>query len=480
MGIFFRGAIEKRLEEFKRKGVLQGGKNHPSPNSVSPDTNEAEIITDARGYINQEKNALLANLASIERHVNNYNNEINNLEASCKAAEGQHNLEGAFTALLASHRMELVSIQEEELSARADIDSFKHLHGIQRPAKYPEDSLHHFSLLVLFVAIETAINAFFYEAQSGGLLGGAVIALSVSVVNMGIAVFFGIFFRHVHLNDDKQKLIGYSSFVSFIALSIVLNLIFSTFRVQFGLIANPSDPLQLRNGFLVAVREAIGVFLFQFPSIDFMSFILFFVGMGCCVAGFYKGYTIDDPCPGYGEKERRFKKAKNTYATKREVLLHEVTGVLDQKIMEIEKLLTNVSDLQRKIAALKPEARNSHTNYGANIETIQNELELVLKAYRDSNSAVRTVPRPAYFADTVSVCPETDDPEKLSPIIRQIDEVSARANEMQAAYRKSLNEVKQQMSQTKYELLSHGVNTFFKEIEQEAGNNIASKTFRPQ
>ena len=141
-------------------------------------------------------------------------------------------LEGAFQSALSKEENALVVACAKEMESHAALNSFKTRNQISDPAHYPADQLFHFSLLIMFVAIETIINAFFYQGSSG-LLGGAVVALSISAVNMSLAAALGCLYRYVNLPKTREKITGYSGIIFFVILALVLNLIFSTFRVQY-------------------------------------------------------------------------------------------------------------------------------------------------------------------------------------------------------------------------------------------------------
>ena len=144
-------------------------------------------------------------------------------------------LEGAFQSALSKEEYTLIGNCSKELEARSALNRYRTINQIHDPAHYPKDQLLHLSFLILFVVIETVFNAAFYEGASG-LIGGAVVALSVSVANMFIAAGLGWTYRYVNLPFTKDKATGYAGLIAFIVLAFVLNLIFATFRVQYELL----------------------------------------------------------------------------------------------------------------------------------------------------------------------------------------------------------------------------------------------------
>lgn len=222
---------------------------------------------------------------------------------------------------------------------------------------------------------------------------------------MGISLWLGNGFRYHNLPGGKNQFIGWCSIIAFMCMALSMNLIFATFRVQYGQITDSGNWQQLRQAFFIAVQEAFGVFLLRFPDIDFNSFILFFIGLGCSGFAFYKGYTIDDKYPGHGELDREFKTAEQSLLALQKRTHEESSANLNQKIAEIQALRTSLIQLVPTLNAIWAKAERSYAIFATNIAAIQGELDLVSNAYRGANRDTRTVPAPGYFGYPISVTP---------------------------------------------------------------------------
>lgn len=431
----------------------------------------------ARQAVTSEEAALADSLVVADKQSSEIVQRVAALDAECASHSSHDLVEGAFRSVLAKHDHVLVSACAKEMETRAALNGFRFRNGIKDPASYPPDRLFHFSLLILFVAIETGVNAFFYESSTG-LLGGAVFALSISVVNMGVAALLGALFRYVNLPGTKHKLIGYASLLGFLAAGFVMNLIFSTFRWQYQILqeSNP-DPslLQLGATFKVAVMDALSVFVLNFPAIDFMSLVLFFLGFGCSVIAFWKGYTFDDKYPGHGDYDRLHKATEKTFVEEKNSIFEEAVSTVTRAAQEIDALRSRILSEQRQAAALKAQVNSARTSFVSSVNTIQNELSLVLDTYRAANRATRATPDPKYFLDQIRVIPNSDSSARVDLLLEQIEAVSTGAKVLADTYSKVLGERLHEIQQQTNTLVEIEFQKHLAAMQLRAGSLISSR-----
>lgn len=473
MGKFTPGTIAGRVAELRKLGAREGGLSRPSQDSTAPDSNESEVISIAQSYVAAETTAYSDALAIATKRLADAELETETISADCRSAESTDLIESVFGSTLAKHQYKLIDKSAAELKSRAALQAFRYRNSIEDAARYPEDKLLHFAWLIVFVAIETAVNAFFYEGAAG-LLGGAVVAFGVAAVNMGIALLFGIWFRYSHLPGLKNKLAGYSSLACFVLLAVAMNLIFSTFRVQYGLVEDTANWLAVRQAFILAVKEAFGVFALQLPGIDFNSFILFFIGLGCSGIAFYKGYTIDDRYPGHGEADREHKVAALDLDSARELLRLDVQNELGRRIAQIEALKSRVIAHPREIFAIKVQAQHAQSGYVATTKIIQSELNLAIDAYRGSNRATATVRRPDYFDKPIDLLTGIDYVSELELLLKRIEDASGKAKALADTYTQQIGERVLASHKASQSLLANEFNKHLEEIDRAAQAKIAA------
>jgi ElaB/YqjD/DUF883 family membrane-anchored ribosome-binding protein len=427
------GSISELRKQMEELGVKEGGFLRPDSASDSPDLNEIKVVLQAKQFGEAEESDRTDSFVDAEKKISDIDQKIEAIEAACNSNLEHDLLEGAFHSALSKEEHSLVTACARELEARAALNSFKTRNQISDPAHYPPDQLFHFAFLIMFVVIETVVNAFFYQGSSG-LLGGAVVALSVSVVNMSLAAALGSMYRYVNLPDLKEKITGYAGLIAFIVLALVLNLIFSTFRVQYELLQqqviqeNLADPTtaMLVAAFRTAVSDAFRVFVLEFPEIDVMSFVLFFVGAICSCLAFWKGYSHDDKHPGYGEMDRRHKATELAFTNAKDQAFNAAVDKVHQIANEVDELRTSLIASQRNSHALKAQVQGAQSIFDGNVRKIQGELNLVIEAYRGANKATRSTPAPKYFEQQSNITPEVNN-ERIENLLESIDKLSTKS-----------------------------------------------------
>ena len=469
---FVNGSISKLSDEYQKLGASEGSGNRPPSQSVSLDLNEVNLVTKAKKFITGQEALFSDELMLCDKKISEIEHSLESLTLAADSALSNDLVESSFRSALAKHDHELVDALAKEMVSRATLKGYKSKHSISQQAKYPEDRLFHFSLLVLFVAIETGVNAFFFEGSSG-LIGGAMIALAVSVVNMGVAATLGSFFRYVNLSDTKSKVVGYLSLTVFLSLGVVLNLIFSTFRFQYQLLVSNLDIaeptlLQLASTFKEAVFDAFGVFALHFPTADFNSLILFFIGFLCSALAFWKGYTVDDKYPGHGELDRLHKASEKTFSLAKDIAVQEAINNVTNAAKEIERIRNSILDEQRNVNSLNVQTQASQTKYSAKVKIVQDELNFVIETYRSTNSATRASARPVYFDTQIIVLPPTDGSERISPIIKKIDLTGVKAKNIVDKQVKILGERLAEIHQKTNELVQKALPAHLSELKDRA------------
>ncbi len=479
---FNTGSIAGLCGEFQKYAAEEGSYNRPDAKATTPDINEVKAITLAKQAVSAEEASLAEAILSADKQCGEIELRLAVLEAQCNSCSSHHLVESAFRAELAKADPVLVSACAEEMTTRAYLNGFISRNNIKDPASYPADQLYHFSFLLLFVVLETGINAFFYEGATG-LLGGALIALSISVVNMGAAALLGALFRYINLPATSHKLLGYTSLLGFMVTASVLNLIFATFRVQYQLLqssvidANLPEPgtLQLVSALKVAMTDALGIFILKFPAIDFMSFMLFFVGFGCSILAFWKGYTFDDKYPGYGAYDRLHKRTEHIFAEARQRIYQDAVASVSKTAQEVEGLRSNIIAQQHYASTLKVQVAAALAAFLSSIKTIQAELNLLLETYRSANRATRATTEPAYFCEPVNITPNADGSDQINLLLGKIDKVSELASLLAKSQGAELSNRLTQIQQQSHSLIEDTFQKNLAGIKHRAETLISSR-----
>lgn len=475
---FKQGSISEQCKKMETLGVTEGGSLRPSSDAESPDLHEVKVIRQAKQFVEAEESNRTDSFVDAEKKISDLDQKLDVINTSCDSILSHDLLEGAFQTALSKEEFTLIGSCARELEARSALNRYRTINQIHDPAHYPSDQLWHMSFLILFIAIETVVNAWFYEGASG-LIGGAVVALSVSVTNMFIAAGLGFTYRYVNLPSTKDKVTGYAGLIAFIVLAFVLNLIFATFRVQYELLQNElleknlaaATPTMLIHALKTAVGEAFRVFVFEFPQIDMNSLILFLVGVVFSIIAFWKGYTLDDKHPGYGAMDRRHKAAENEYKEAKDRAFNAAVAKVHEVADQVEQLRASLISSQKNSNALKAQIQSAQATFDANVRKIQGELNLVIESYRGANKATRAVPPPKYFNELPVVTP-AEDTKRVEELLGSVETLSEKSKSI-ADEKVSLLSLKLQAIQKKInELIQDEFQKYLAYILEKANQSL--------
>jgi hypothetical protein len=236
----------------------------------------------------------------------------------------------------------------------------------------------------------------------------------------------------------------------------------------------PSTTMMV-DAFRNAVVDAFGVFLFNFPSIDFMSLVLFFVGLGCSVIAFWKGYAVDDKHPGYGDMDRAYKAAEDAFAQAKDRTFKEAEAAVRKLANEVENLRNQIVAEQRNVSALKAKAQSCHTSLVNAMTAIQSELNLAIETYRAANRATRATTAPAYFSVMPRVVLDDDGSTRLTAVLSNIEESGSKAKTLADTRASVLGDRIVRIRQQINDLVEKEFHKQIEAVRKRAETNIASR-----
>lgn len=182
-------------------------------------------------------------------------------------------------------------------SKTKELNSFRHMHRLdhqgRHSARYPESNVWHLAILFFSMLVEGVANMSFFP-QDLGLIGGFTTAFLVSLANVAVCFVVGwIFLRQVNHVKLYRKLLGGGVFV----LTLVLIFGLHSSVAQFRELAVRTPDATFFNALTFDPRGLS----------DVESLLLLAIGWVISVVAFWKGYTFDDPYPGFGEIYREWK-----------------------------------------------------------------------------------------------------------------------------------------------------------------------------
>ena len=462
------------LPELRNISMKEGSKNRPPHDAAGPDQQELAIKNTAESYLTDEQRLFDAVLIEASRDATNGRQKIIQHQLAVEQLLSDSGPSGAVNAELAEERADLVKATAERLSAQAEIQFFRASHGIHEAAVYPESKIWHFGIIFGLAVIEMVANAFFFE-NSQGLLGGLFVAAGIAFLNMGSALMLGAGFRYKNLAGVDKKLLGWGCLALFVVVAIFCNALFASFRSEYQLVVDPSEPTQVSEAFMRAWPQALSIFRFDMQLKDQTSFILFGFGLILSIFAFIKGYGIDDRHPGYGVKDRRF----NELVTKEQNLL----GVARQKVKDllhrrraavqaaINEPNTQAGMLGRRVADLK----HAVTTLNAQANAIERDYGMVVGAYRDTNTSVRATEAPAFFKEPPVLSVKVDA-KHANAVAAELAKAQEELKQAAAVHKDALTKLLSDLDSQTSVILKDTMDKFQADVLRDGSDVVAAST----
>lgn len=387
IGQFLRLDINKikkelRLEDRARENA---SKHLPSSECDDFDEVESEIIN----TIEAERSRCLN---EFNDHLTTYNQRLANLNIETRLTQ----ITLAAKEAISDFKAQIHQGQNDLEIARDDVDNhakqlknFQLEHGLAQPAHYPPSRYLHLGIIAIIFLGECIFNAlFFAPSNEFGLLGGLGEAFSISLVNIGIALFLGqkvmpfIFHKKIEL-----KLFGGVIILLFCFGDFIFNLLVAHYRDALAIEMSESATVSAMSSFIANPLNIT----------DFKSWIM--VGVGCFFAliALIDGFGMDDPYPKYGHWDRLRRKAYETYADKTANLLEDLKDTRDGASASLAQLKEDLIKRRQEHDSIIA----NRINLLVNFENHQNYLEScgreLITFYRARNRESRSTPPPKHF-----------------------------------------------------------------------------------
>jgi len=270
---------------------------------------------------------------------------------------------------------------------RRDLRKFMRDERLSREARYPASRTLHLGIVCLLVVLESWANAaYFAGGNAFGFVGGALQAMAISAVNVGVGFCAGFFaLRHLHHRTGGVRATA--------GLSLIIT---SSFAVLFNLIAAHCRDLATLG--VPSPRIALATVLHDPLHLTLSSVALLATGLLAFGFAGWKGFRLDDPHPGFGEMDRRFRRACDEYDRVRTACMADALARSERVPEDCTPVLERCDELARELQDLTVKAHAAKERYETEREHIEDRCELPLRRYRDENRLVRTSPEPRYFS----------------------------------------------------------------------------------
>ena len=284
---------------------------------------------------------------------------------------------------------ELGPLREHYMACRDELVEFRRRHRIRRAARKNAKRWTTLGLLAFLIGIESAFNGvFFAKGSDFGLLGGVVVAIVISFINVIVAFFSGLFpMRWVNHRNFIIKLAGLIvSFAGLVAL-VCLHGFSAHYRDALAVVSENQ-----------ALEKAIQTLRAE-PHVlaDLNSYYLFGLGLLWASLAIWKGYTFDDPYPRYGACYRRAESARESYSDEHSFLFDDLEDIKEETVAALEDGIRAIPLFPQKAAQIRAQ-RDAHLKqFGAYENAIESAANQLLARYRDANRVHRKTPPPQCF-----------------------------------------------------------------------------------
>lgn len=372
--------------DLARLAAERGRENLPPSDSTALDAVEQRITQTLEGEWAWHGAELINNLKA-------YAARLLSFSVSTELANLRLNAQNTLAKLRNAHHRaeaELGPLRESFVAYRDELADFRSAHRLKRSARSPSNRYTTLGLLVLMVGAEAGLNGFFFaKGATLGLVGGIGTALGISFVNVVTSFAVGLLpMRWVNHRNVLLKLLGL--LVSLAAISALVAL--------HGFAAHYRDATAIvgEDRAFATARET----LVSSPLMlaDLNSFYLFGLGLVLAVLAIWKGYTFDDPYPGYGSHSRRAEHAREAYSDEHAVLFEDLEDIKEKTVADLDEGIRRIPRFPQQVAKIRAEREaelRSFQAYEAGVEAAANQL---LALYRDGNRAVRQTPVPEHFS----------------------------------------------------------------------------------
>ncbi len=257
-------------------------------------------------------------------------------------------------------------------------------------------------LAAFMIVIESFGNGLlFREASMQGLLGGFVIAVAISVLNVGFASLTGILARGFHHVRWLRRLLALIPVTVIGALICAVNLAAAHFR---------DAATGNQDGMEAAARAALSELQVAPHVLDSLqSWLLVGLGLLIAIAAGWKAHGIDDPYPGFGRVWRQMTDARVGYAGELEKAVEHIVEARDEAVARLREESGAARDrIEEAFDSLAGQG-SLRGRLSLFLELCDQRANHLLAIYRDANRAARTAEPPAHFAERFTFAPFVAD-----------------------------------------------------------------------
>lgn len=482
--------VDTALDELKVDRIARdaGVRNNPPTNSTTPDANEQGIIVSFTTQLRQRKSDCESRLEQFTLDRRETATKIDIEQTKHSFARLLNAVKPELEKLRQDHSSVLHKAKESEERALRYLRHFQHEHGLyNRGATYPDSLIRHFAIIAAIGVLEwISLSSFYAEGSDFGLLGGILIAMVLSITNVGLLIIAGSLLRYLNHKNLVRKLLAIGGSTFLVGCFILVTLGAAHYRVAANEISQSQQPGSRQSGAATTGGVAVastdadqwraaklaGRRLSEAPVgfEDVFSWVPVVLAVLFGIVAGYKGYHMDDVYPGYGKLERDLKRMRAIYEVRKRDYTRAVDQFFENTLQEQGRLLSDAKSSIAYYNQLAAKTADEIRAFCREAAEISDACNLVVARYRQVNTEVATAARPGYFKDKISF-----DAALLTPP----DGLSAEEEQLRKRYENATREfsdIAQANDSTLQKLRTDDIlrrEDYFKELERDVQEKLA-------
>jgi len=386
--------------------------DNPQTQSASLDVTESEICAHFTALARARRESCEVRLARLQLDRKATAAKIDVQQARDAFARLLTPVEPSLEKLRSDHTAALHQAKENEARAVKHLRWFQQKHGLHhRAASYPTSPLYHFALVAALALVEwISLAAFYAEGSDFGLLGGVLIAMTLSIVNISLVLLAGGLLRYVNHGSGRRKALALTGVAVLYAGFLLVTFAAAHYRVATSDIAQSQPETAAPAGTSLPSHVAADFDQWRAARLawrrfagnpvgfdDVFSWILVVLAVVFGIFASYKGYRVDDPYPGYGQLDRELNARRALYEGQKAEYCRLVDQVFDRILAEQARLFSDVKANIEHYQELVSQSDDERRVFVHEVAEMQDACNILLKRYRQTNARARTSPAPYYF-----------------------------------------------------------------------------------
>jgi hypothetical protein len=369
------------------RGKERGAQNRPTSDSQTLDDVEHQVIERIEAHKQDSHTIYLDHLHTYDERVTALSFE----ERFATIQQAAPEAVGDFRAEATVGRDELFALRRRLNESEIEREDFRTRHRLQRPARLASTGklILKVGILAIMFVTEVVINgSFLANANVGGLLGGAVQAVTFAALNIIASFLFGmVLIRLINRRNYFLKFIGVLSFLMYAAFAVVLNLTLAHLR-------------EIPPKFDSDVGQEVLHRLLTAPHVltDINSWMFFSIGFIFSLIAMADGLLFFDPYIGYAGLERRWLEASKQFARARSELIERLRDIREDSTEAMNAAARDLSVRRSEYDSLLQGRSRLAQRFNQHQNQIEQACRALLEIYREANRGARSTPAPSYFS----------------------------------------------------------------------------------